>query len=57
MLADERKKRFEERRKETEHMKEIVEEWGFQNEETKRMFEARFRKQKGGKKKKQPSKF
>ena len=36
-------------------MKEIVEEWGFQNEETKRMFEARFRKQKAGKKKKGPA--
>ena len=38
-------------------MKEIVEEWGFQNDDTRRMFEARLKKQKAGKKKKGPSRF
>ena len=38
-------------------MKNIVEEWGFESEETKRMFEARFRKQKAGKKKKPINRF
>ena len=52
VLRDERRQKFEEQKKEKEHLKDIVEEWGFQNEETKRMFEARVRKAKAQKTKK-----
>ena len=57
LLAEQKRKRYEEQKKEKEQMKEIVEEWGFQNDDTRRMFEARLKKQKAGKKKKGPSRF
>jgi len=45
-------KQVEERRQLQEHKDKLMDEWGFQNEETKRMFEARFLKNKAVKKKK-----
>ena len=51
-IADLQKKGREERRKLNEQKEQLIEDWGFQNEETKRMFEARFAKAKASKKKK-----
>jgi len=52
ILAEQRRKQIEAQREQKKHVDEMIEEWGFQNEETKRMFEARFKKAKGRGKKK-----
>eukprot|EP00347_Sterkiella_histriomuscorum_P018508 403345246 len=44
-------KMAEERKKEITKNKEVIDEWGFQNEETKKMFEARLKQKNKGKKK------
>lgn len=41
----------EEKKKEIIKTKEVIDEWGFQNEETKKMFEARLKRKNQGKKK------
>lgn len=50
--ADLLQQQNEERRKLKEHKDQLMDEWGFQNEETKRMFEARMNNAKKKKKKK-----
>ena len=51
-VADLNKRQREERKNLNDQKEKLIEEWGFQNEETKRMFEARFNKAKANKKKK-----
>jgi 23S rRNA G2069 N7-methylase RlmK/C1962 C5-methylase RlmI len=50
-VVDLQKRDREERKNLNEQKERLMEEWGFQSEETKRMFEARFNKAKAKKKK------
>ena len=50
-LSEIQKKANEEKKKLKEHQDQLISEWGFENETTKKMFEARL-KQRAGKKKK-----
>ena len=50
--AEVQKKAMEEQKKLKDHKEQLMNEWGFENEVTKKMFEARFNKRNAAKKKK-----